>query len=96
VRPQTGLAGVVVFLLWTVVGATWFLRTYLGLVTPDQLLFHLQHGGLDYADPRMLSRAACLAAVLLLTLLTLKLLSGRRRALRLALWALLVAARWCR
>ena len=90
VRPQTGLAGVAVFLLWTVVGATWFLRTYLGLVTPDQLLFHLQHGGLDYADPRMLSRAArCLAAVLLLTLLTLKLLSGRRRALRLVLWALL-------
>ncbi|PZP32448.1 MAG: hypothetical protein DI603_10490 [Roseateles depolymerans] len=90
VRPQAGLAGLVVFLLWTVVGATWFLRTYLGLVTPDQLLFHLQHGGLDYADPRMLSRAArCLAAVLALTALTLFLLRGRRRGLRLLMWALL-------
>ena len=53
---DVGLAGFGLLVLWTVVGATWFLRTYLGQVTWDQVLFHLQHGGLDYADPRMLWR----------------------------------------
>ena len=67
-------------LLWTVVGTTWFLRTYLGLVTPDQVLYHLQNGGLDYADPRMLWRACrCLMAVLVLTALSLCLLSRMKR-----------------
>lgn len=90
IRPRDGLGALAVLLLWSVVGATWFLRTYLGLVTPDQLLFHLQHGGLDYADPRMLWRACrCLMAVLTLTSLTLFLLRGRRRVARLLMWALL-------
>lgn len=79
-----------VLLLWAVVGATWFLRTYLGLVTPDQVLFHLQNGGLDYADPRMLWRALrCLAAVAGLTLLSLFLLRRMQRWHRLPLLALL-------
>jgi phosphoglycerol transferase len=87
-----GLAGALVFALWAIVGATWFLRTYLGLVTPDQVLFHLQHGGLDYADPRMLWRAArCLMAIVALTLLSLFVLHRMGRRLRLALWVLLGA-----
>lgn len=78
--PRAALLAVVVLLLWAVVGTTWFLRTYLGLVTPDQVLFHLQNGGLDYADPRMLWRACrCLLAVLALTGLSLFLLRRMKR-----------------
>lgn len=89
-RTRGALVAVLVLLLWTVVGATWFLRTYLGLVTPDQVLFHLQHGGLDYADPRMLWRAArCLMAVLALSALSLFVMRRMKRWHRLALWLLL-------
>lgn len=78
--PRAALLAALVFLLWAVVGTTWFLRTYLGLVTADQVLYHLQNGGLDYADPRMLWRAArCLAAVGLLTGLSLFLLRRMKR-----------------
>ena len=87
---RAALLAAVVLLLWTVVGATWFLRTYLGLVTPDQVLFHLQNGGLDYADPRMLWRACrCLAAVLALTALSLVMLRRMKRWHGRALLALL-------
>jgi hypothetical protein len=44
------------------------------------VLFHLQNGGLDYADPRMLWRACrCLMAVLGLTVLSLFLLRRMKR-----------------
>jgi len=89
---RDAVVAALVLLLWTVVGATWFLRTYLGLVTPDQVLFHLQNGGLDYADPRMLWRACrCLAAVLALTALSLFLLRRMKRWHRLSLLAVLGA-----
>lgn len=77
---RAALLATLVLLLWAVVGTSWFLRTYLGPVTPDQVLFHLQNGGLDYADPRMLWRACrCLMAVLGLTGLSLWLLRRMRR-----------------
>ena len=77
---RAALLAALVLLLWSVVGTSWFLRTYLGPVTPDQVLFHLQNGGLDYADPRMLWRACrCLTAVLALTGASLWLLRRRRR-----------------
>lgn len=78
------------YALLFVITGTWFLRKYLGPVTWDQALFHLQHGGLDYSDPRMLSRAwRYLGGTLLLTLLLLAALrcAGRRGCL--ALWGLL-------
>lgn len=78
--PRAALLATFVFLLWSIVGASWFLRTYLGLVTADQVLYHLQNGGLDYADPRMLWRACrCLLAVAGLTALSLFLLRRMRR-----------------
>lgn len=79
------------FLLIFLVSGTAFMRKYLGPVTPDQLLFHLQYGGLDYADPRMISRALrYLAGTLLLTMLATWAL--RRMSLRLqrGLWLLLL------
>ena len=80
--PRSALLAAVVFLLWTVVGAAWFLRTYLGPVTLDQVLFHLHNGGLDYADPRMIRRACrCLLVVLALTVISLFLLRRMRRKL---------------
>ncbi|MBL8279385.1 MAG: sulfatase-like hydrolase/transferase [Pelomonas sp.] len=88
--PRSALLAAVVFLLWTVVGATWFLRTYLGPVTLDQVLFHLHNGGLDYADPRMIRRACrCLLVVLALTVISLFLLRRMRRWHGRALLALL-------
>ncbi|HEY0953138.1 MAG TPA: sulfatase-like hydrolase/transferase [Roseateles sp.] len=91
-RPslRATLLAALVFLLWAVVGAAWFLRKYLGPVTPDQVLFHLQNGGLDYADPRLLWRAArCLTAVALLGAISLFLLRRLRHWHRLPLLALL-------
>lgn len=88
--PRAALLAAVVFLLWAVVGATWFLRKYLGPVTPDQVLFHLQFGGLDYADPRLLRRGfRCLLGVFLLTAASLWLLRRMRRWHGRALLALL-------
>lgn len=84
------LLATLVLLLWTVVGTTWFLRKYLGPVTPDQVLFHLQFGGLEAADPHLLRRALrCLLAVLSLTALSLWLLPRMRRWHGRALLALL-------
>ena len=89
-RRRAALVAATAFALWAVVGATWFTRTYLGLVTPDQVLFHLQNGGLDYADPRMLNRALrCLLAVLVMTAFSLVVLWRMKRWHRLTLWALL-------
>jgi phosphoglycerol transferase len=91
-RWKWGLAGVGLLVLWTVVGATWFLRTYLGPVTWDQVLFHLQNGGLDYADPRMLWRGfRCLMAVLVLTGLSLCAVRRCVHLPRVAMWAVWAA-----
>ena len=85
-RRRAVLVAWLVFTLWAVVGTTWFLRKYLGLVTLDQVLFHLQSGGLDYGDPRMVRRALrCLLAVLVLTVLSLVVLWRMKRNHRLAL-----------
>ncbi|PTT92428.1 hypothetical protein DBR42_01945, partial [Pelomonas sp. HMWF004] len=81
-----------VFMLWTVVGTSWFMRQYFGLVTLDQIVFHLEHGGLGEADTRLYWRALrCLAGVVGLTLLSLVLLTRLRRAHRLPLLAALGA-----
>ncbi|HEY1092045.1 MAG TPA: sulfatase-like hydrolase/transferase, partial [Burkholderiaceae bacterium] len=78
------------FLLWFLVAATWFMRTYLGPVSPDQVLYHLQYGGLDYADPRMLNRALrFLAAALLLSALCTACVRRAPRWAKRALWLLL-------
>ncbi|MDM4766119.1 sulfatase-like hydrolase/transferase [Pelomonas sp. SE-A7] len=85
------LTPVLLFTLIALVSGTAFMRKYLGPVTPDQLLFHLQYGGLDYADPRMISRALrYLAGTLLLTWMATAAL--RRISLRLqrAMWLLLL------
>lgn len=90
--PRAVVLAALVLLLWAIVGTSWFLRTYLGLVTTDQVLYHLQNGGLDYADPRMLWRACrCLLAVLGLTLVSLFLLRRMQRWHGRALLALLGA-----
>lgn len=87
--PRTAGLALLVFLLWAVVGASWFMRHYFGLVTPDQVLFHLQHGGLGEADSRLHWRALrCLAGVLGLSVLSLLALRGLRRWHR---WPLLGA-----
>jgi phosphoglycerol transferase len=44
-------------LVLALIVGTAFLRAYFGPVTPDQLAFHLRHGGLGYADPRLAMRA---------------------------------------
>lgn len=43
-------------LLLLLIGGTAFVRAYFGAVTPDQLGFHLRHGGLEYGDPRFAMR----------------------------------------
>ncbi|WP_394513701.1 sulfatase-like hydrolase/transferase [Roseateles sp. DXS20W] len=84
--PRLAALVTLVFALWAVVGTSWFMRHYFGLVTPDQVLFHLQHGGLGEADSRLYARAArCLAGVLGLTALSLFLLGRLRRVHRLPL-----------
>lgn len=85
------LTPVLIFLLILLVSACAFMRKYLGPVTLDQVVFHLQYGGLDYADPRMISRALryLFGSVLLAALATWAL---RRISLRLqrGLWLLLL------
>jgi phosphoglycerol transferase len=89
-RPRAALLAALVFLLWAIVGATWFLRHYLGLVTVDQVLFHLQNGGLGEADSRMHVRAfRCVGFIVALTALSVFLLQRMRRWHRLPLLALL-------
>jgi phosphoglycerol transferase len=79
-----------VFMLWTIVGTSWFMRHYFGLVTLDQVLFHLQNGGLGHADSRLYWRALrCLGGVVGLTVLSFILLRRLKRAHRLPLMAAL-------
>jgi phosphoglycerol transferase len=89
-RIRWALAALGLFTLLFTVAGTWFLRKYLGPVTFDQVLYHLQHGGLDYTDPRMLNRALrYLGGTLLLTavlLFVLRRLKGLGRSL---LWGVL-------
>lgn len=40
------------------IGALWFVRKHFGPVSWDQLVFHLQQGGVEVADPKLLRRAA--------------------------------------
>ncbi|WP_457418757.1 sulfatase-like hydrolase/transferase [Roseateles sp. P5_E7] len=88
--PSAAALAVLLFMLWAIVGTSWFMRHYFGLVTPDQVLFHLQHGGLGEADSRLYWRALrCLAGVVGLALLSLLLLGRLRRPHRLPLLAAL-------
>lgn len=85
------LTPLLLFLLIFLVSGSAFMRKYLGPVTPDQLLFHPQYGGLDYADPRMVSRALrYLAGTLLLTLLATWALRRMAPRLQRGLWLLLL------
>lgn len=43
--------------LLSVIGATAFVRKYFGPVSLEQVIYHLAEGGLDHADPRLISRA---------------------------------------
>lgn len=86
-RRAASAAGLAVLL--SVVAACWFLRRYFGALTPMQVLYHLQHGGLDQADPALWARAARygLVTVLVLALAWWAWLRLGRRG-RQALWAL--------
>jgi len=91
-RTRLLLALLALFALLFVVTGSWFLRKYLGPVTFDQVLFHLQHGGLDYTDPRMVSRAwRYLGGTAVLSLLMLWALQQLGKPGRVALWGLLGA-----
>lgn len=94
-RPGAGTA-LALFALLLVVAGCWFLRRYFGALTPQQLLVHLQHGGLGQADPALAWRAARYLAGTLLGLAVLVLLWVRLgRQARRALWvALSLGAVW--
>ncbi len=83
---ELGLQTLGLLLLLLVLSGSWYLRTYFGEVTPDQIFFHLQHGGLAYVDPRLLWRTlrwglgVVMLAVLALWLLSKLSRSGRRWA----------------
>jgi phosphoglycerol transferase len=49
------------------VGLTGFIRQHFGPVTADQIAFHLSHGGVEWADPKILVRGLrwCVGAILL-------------------------------
>lgn len=53
--PRPLAAAALLTLLLLLVGSC-FVRAYFGPVSVDQLLFHLEHGGLDQADARLLAR----------------------------------------
>lgn len=44
------------------VGLTGFVRQHFGPITPDQVSFHLSHGGVEWADPKILARGLRWAA----------------------------------
>jgi len=91
-RSRAATLAALVFLLWALIGTSWFMRRYFGLVTPDQVVFHLQHDGLVEADSHLYWRALrCLAGVGGLTLVSLFVLRRLRRAHRLPLLAALGA-----
>ena len=51
------LAWLVLIVVFGLIAGSAFLRAYFGPITPDQVGFHLRHGGLEYADPRFAGRA---------------------------------------
>lgn len=93
--PGLGTA-MALFALLLVVAACWFMRRYFGALTPQQLLYHLQHGGLEQADPALALRAARYLAGTLLGVAVLALLWVRLgRRMRRTLWvALSLGAVW--
>jgi phosphoglycerol transferase len=54
--------------LLAVVATCWFLHRYFGMLTLGQVLYHLENGGLDQADPTLWWRAARYALITLLVL----------------------------
>lgn len=46
------------FTALVVIGGLWFVRKHFGPVSWDQVVFHLQQGGVEMADPKLLRRAA--------------------------------------
>ena len=54
-----------------------FLRKYFGPVLPDQVLYHLQQGGMDQSDPRLISRGLRYFAVVVVATVLLLLLHRR-------------------
>lgn len=91
VLPALALPALV-FVLVGLFASCLFLRNYLGPVTLSQLLYHLQYGGMDYADPRMLWRALRYGAgTLLLTALLCGLLRRMRPWVRKLVWGGLLA-----
>ena len=48
---------IVLLAVLALIVGTAYVRAYFGPVTPDQVGFHLRHGGLTYADPRLALRA---------------------------------------
>jgi len=84
------LAWVVLIVVFGLIAGTAFLRAYFGPVTPDQIGFHLRHGGLEYADPRFAWRAMRWGLGLaLLVLIAACLLARLGRRGRQAVWAVL-------
>lgn len=78
------------WLLLLLIVASAFVRAYFGPVTPDQLAFHLRHGGLEYADPRFVRRALRWGAgLVLLGAASVWLLARLGRSGRQAVWAVL-------
>jgi phosphoglycerol transferase len=49
------------------IGVTGFMRQHFGPVTPDQVIYHLSHGGVEWADAKILQRGFrwCLGAIVL-------------------------------
>jgi phosphoglycerol transferase len=61
-RRQSGvlralLPALLLLLLLVLLTGSWFVRTYYGPVSASQLLTHLQHGGIEQSEARMIARA---------------------------------------
>ena len=86
------MPALLLLLLLALLVGSWFVRTYFGQVSASQLLTHLQHGGLDQAESRMIARAWRWGlGTLLLGLLCWLALRRLPRLARRALWLLLGA-----
>ena len=91
-RPRRlgSLTWLVLVLVFGLIAGSAFLRAYFGPVTPDQIAFHLRHGGLEYADPRFAMRALRWGlGVALLVAASALLLACLGRRGRQAVWAVL-------
>lgn len=72
-----------------------FLRKYFGPVLPDQVLYHLQQGGIDHSDPRLISRGLRYFAMVVLATVVLVLVHRRLpNAGRWALALVLLGSTW--